>query len=155
MNSTTTQLSKVFKGIGGVLVALGIIGGIAAGAIFQIPQVSLDSYSNTYSTRTEFNFPLMICVFISVAILCVLVFGIAFILEYLEDIKEQLKTVEHSEKTTSPFKNLNSSVSSFQVEPSDQSMPKITQPASDEWKCPNCERINKNYVGTCGCGHHK
>lgn len=24
-----------------------------------------------------------------------------------------------------------------------------------EWKCTNCGRINKNYVGTCGCGQHK
>lgn len=26
---------------------------------------------------------------------------------------------------------------------------------SDEWQCPNCGRVNKNYVGTCGCGQHK
>lgn len=25
----------------------------------------------------------------------------------------------------------------------------------DEWQCKNCGRVNKNYVGTCGCGQHK
>ncbi len=28
-------------------------------------------------------------------------------------------------------------------------------PMDDEWKCQNCGRINKNYVGTCGCGKRK
>lgn len=25
----------------------------------------------------------------------------------------------------------------------------------DEWRCPKCGRVNKNYVGTCGCGEQK
>lgn len=28
-------------------------------------------------------------------------------------------------------------------------------PSSNEWKCPNCGRINQNYTGTCGCGQQK
>lgn len=28
-------------------------------------------------------------------------------------------------------------------------------PAAGEWKCPICGKINKNYVGTCGCGEDK
>lgn len=28
-------------------------------------------------------------------------------------------------------------------------------PAADEWKCPSCGRIQKNFVGTCGCGEPK
>ena len=28
-------------------------------------------------------------------------------------------------------------------------------PGPDEWKCKNCGKINKNYVGTCGCGQPK
>ena len=28
-------------------------------------------------------------------------------------------------------------------------------PASGEWKCPKCGKINQNYVGTCGCGEVK
>lgn len=27
--------------------------------------------------------------------------------------------------------------------------------SSKEWRCPNCGRINQNYVGTCGCGKTK
>lgn len=26
---------------------------------------------------------------------------------------------------------------------------------NDEWRCPNCGRINQHYVGTCGCGEMK
>lgn len=29
------------------------------------------------------------------------------------------------------------------------------KPGKDEWKCPNCGKINANYVGTCGCGTSK
>lgn len=35
-----------------------------------------------------------------------------------------------------------------------------TQPSErvagdNEWKCPNCGRVNQNYVGTCGCGERR
>ena len=29
------------------------------------------------------------------------------------------------------------------------------EPEADEWKCPGCGRLNKNYVGSCGCGKEK
>lgn len=29
------------------------------------------------------------------------------------------------------------------------------KPGINEWKCPNCGKINANYVGTCGCGTAK
>ncbi len=29
------------------------------------------------------------------------------------------------------------------------------QNSSDEWVCKNCGKINKNYVGSCGCGEVK
>ena len=29
------------------------------------------------------------------------------------------------------------------------------EPEEHEWKCPNCGKINQNYVGTCGCGELK
>ena len=29
------------------------------------------------------------------------------------------------------------------------------EPGANEWKCPNCGKINQNYVGTCGCGAAK
>ncbi len=30
-----------------------------------------------------------------------------------------------------------------------------TEVGYNEWKCPNCGRVNQNYVGTCGCGTKK
>ena len=29
------------------------------------------------------------------------------------------------------------------------------EPGENEWKCPECGKINQNYVGTCGCGAAK
>ena len=29
------------------------------------------------------------------------------------------------------------------------------EPNADEWRCPSCGRINKKYVGSCGCGYAK
>lgn len=40
----------------------------------------------------------------------------------------------------------------------DVSLPKDStdrEPEADEWKCSKCGRINKNYIGTCGCGTNK
>ena len=31
----------------------------------------------------------------------------------------------------------------------------ISQAANDEWVCKNCGKVNKNYVGSCGCGEVK
>ncbi len=30
-----------------------------------------------------------------------------------------------------------------------------SSPANSEWICPNCGKINQNYVGSCGCGTTK
>ncbi len=91
----------------------------------------------------------MIAGLISIAILCLFIFGVAFALEYLEDIKSQLSAMDTNASNTAPiFKNISESAAQSPVK-------KITQPASDEWKCPSCGRINKNYVGTCGCGQRK
>ena len=38
------------------------------------------------------------------------------------------------------------------------SSPKVitfSKPQGDEWQCPNCGKIHKNYVGSCGCGQTK
>lgn len=32
---------------------------------------------------------------------------------------------------------------------------KNQEPGANEWKCPKCGKINKNYVGSCGCGEEK
>lgn len=33
--------------------------------------------------------------------------------------------------------------------------PIVANPSKGEWKCPNCGKINSNYVSTCGCGQVK
>lgn len=38
--------------------------------------------------------------------------------------------------------------------PTYEKKPKVTVGAN-EWLCPNCNRVNQNYVGTCGCGIRK
>lgn len=31
----------------------------------------------------------------------------------------------------------------------------IVKPNSNQWKCPDCGRINANYTGTCACGRSR
>lgn len=143
----STPKSKIFKTIGAVVAVLGAIGSITMGFIFQIPKVKQGLYS-TSTVGSDFNFTAMLAGFISIAIICIFIFGIAFALEYLEDIKSQLSTTGTNNPNTTPiFKNIN--------EPAQNPIKKVAQPESDEWKCPSCGRINKNYVGTCGCGQRK
>ena len=41
------------------------------------------------------------------------------------------------------------------VEKPKKDAPPERVPTENEWKCPNCGKINQNYVGTCGCGEGK
>ena len=48
----------------------------------------------------------------------------------------------------------------IEAEPKKEEKPKKPEiperePEDYEWKCPNCGKINQNYVGTCGCGEPK
>lgn len=144
----TTPKSKIFKIIGIVVAVLGTLGSIGMGFIFQIPKVRQGLYG-TYTVGSDFNFIAMIAGLISIAILCLFIFGVAFALEYLEDIKSQLSAMDTNASNTAPiFKNISESAAQTPIK-------KATQPESDEWKCPVCGRVNKNYVGTCGCGQRK
>ena len=97
-----TPKSKIFKTIGAVVAVLGAIGSIAMGFIFQIPKVKQGLYS-TYTVSSDFNFWAMIAGLISIAILCLFIFGVAFVLEYLEDIKSQLSTMDTNASNTAPI----------------------------------------------------
>jgi hypothetical protein len=70
--------------------------------------------------------------------LFVLIFaGIGTILEHLEDLKAMERA--KSEKVKILKKDFNEN----------------RTPSHNEWKCPNCGKINANYVGSCGCGTKK
>ena len=142
-----TPKSKIFRIIGIVIAVLGAIGSIGMGFLFQIPKVRQGLYS-TYTVGSDFNFMAMIAGFISIGLLCLFIFGISFILEYLEDIEKRLSAAESNQPSRATvYKNINSN---FSAAPINQKTAE-----SDEWKCPSCGRINKNYVGTCGCGQRK
>lgn len=143
----STPKSKVFMIIGAVVAVLGAIGSIAMGFIFKTSRIEQGLYS-TYTVSSDFNFWAMIAGLISIAILCIFIFGIAIALEYLEDIKAQLSAIDTNKANAPLFKNISQSAAQTPIK-------KVAQPESDEWKCPVCGRINKNYVGTCACGIQK
>lgn len=61
-----------------------------------------------------------------------------------------MKLSEKDQETGMPFINPVSYPSNVPAAP-----PVRKAPGEDEWLCPNCGRINKNYVGSCGCGQKK
>lgn len=64
--------------------------------------------------------------------------------------KLNLKVGEKLEKEiNSDCDQLNKSSNTFNMSHSN------AVPSSNEWKCPNCGKIQQNYVGTCGCGQQK
>lgn len=142
-----TPKSKIFRIIGIVIAVLGAIGSIGSGFLFQTPRIKEGLYG-TYTVGTDFNYIVMIAGFLSIGLLCLFIFGIAFILEFLEKIEKQLSEIDIKDPINKPlFKNISNALSSALI------AQKLAE--SDEWKCPNCGKINKNYVGTCGCGQHK
>lgn len=57
---------------------------------------------------------------------------------YSGDVKETVEDIAKQKKNEEKLKEY-----------------KEALPGDDEWKCPSCGRINKNYVGSCGCGTEK
>ena len=116
---------------------LGIIG------CFVVAYQRGNTIDFVYSGKTYFerDWSMTIGIFIGGLISILIVFGIlegmVAILENQEDIYTQLRTN-------------NNSVSSYM-----ENNPLFNQPKKDEWKCPNCGKINASYVGTCSCGTEK
>ena len=66
------------------------------------------------------------------------------------------KIIEYCSGDSSVVKNSSTYTTTPLTSPifRDSNTPKTT-PSAGEWKCPQCGRINQNYVGTCGCGQNR
>lgn len=122
--------SQTFKTITGVIGILGVIGSILSGFIFKTVE-----FDSGYNVSEKFNIQLLIGGLISTLLICLVFYGISCILQYLEDIKNKFDV-----KETIPTKN------------TIHSKPTTVEKDENTWECPNCGKINQNYVGTCGCG---
>lgn len=119
--------SSLYKNVTAIVGILGIIGGVVLGNVIK----SIDF--NTF--ETGFNFALMISCWIGTALLCLIFYGIACILEYLENMGKE---------------------SSIEETPAPVDVQPTSEPAEKgDWICPKCGKINKKYVGSCGCGYSK
>lgn len=81
-----------------------------------------------------FSFLTMIYSWIETALFVLIFYGIGTILEHLEELKKTNSQMSTTIKNDIEAKK---------------------EPTRNEWKCPNCGKINQNYVGSCGCGTKK
>lgn len=106
-----------------------------------------DLYKNEKSVAI---FTLIIWIGVSIGASIVLSIGKTKLLECFSDSSNAVpNTPTYSATTTaSIFKDTNSTTI-----PTTTAAP--VTPSNNEWKCPNCGKINQNYTGTCGCGQLK
>ncbi len=120
--------SKAYKIKTGIIAAIGGVSGIYC--FFAMP-----NYNIVEGTSSP-DFYLLLSVWISTFLVCSIFYGIASILEYLEDLgayqDESIETKTHA-------------ISLKNAENIDKG----------DWICPKCGNVNKTYVGSCGCGYSK
>lgn len=126
--------STVFKAITVVLAIFGAGTSVVLG--FAMPTFSYNPITEDFTT-SNFNFGLMFSCLIGVAILCSLFAGITCILDYLEELGAGQNTDD--QEVAAPIK-----------------IERTSEPVEKgDWICPKCGRVNKKYVGSCGCGYSK
>lgn len=114
--------SSFYKVITGIVAVLGFIGGIVLGNNVKI---------------YDFNTPLMIGSWVGTALLCLIFYGIASVLEYLEEISVSKNNSLHASSSY----NSNNNGSPLEHFLKDEKSNSKT-PAENEWKCPNCHSMN-------------
>lgn len=136
--------SKGAKAFALITIIIGIIFGIAMGAYYKV-----DVNDSIWSKDYEFNGMLMIKTWMIFDAVGFFFFWLSSALKKLENIEKALNN--DNTKTTAPADTYNSAL----FKKSEDSQAPKGQPAADEWKCPKCDKVNQNYVGTCGCGEIK
>lgn len=155
--------SKHLRVISVIIGIFGVIFGIILGATCKI------NTSEWYSSaRYVFNVGLMFETWIAFDLIVLLFNWCASVLGRLENIEKAI-CGDKAEDTSSSYKSLfnaatekmktiNSNISNSEEGTVDKSMPTAPAPthvSDNEWKCPNCGKVNQNYTGTCGCGQQK
>lgn len=122
--------SIVYKVITGVIAFLGFIGGIVLGNTFKV---------------YDFNTWLMIVSWVATTILCLIFYGIASALEYLEELGASQKISSNTSTSDNAYDDRSSTQPIFRDE-----KPLSKTPAENEWECPNCHSMNLfNDSGEC------
>lgn len=144
--------STLFKNVTALVAIIGIIGGIVSGNVFKAIDfdnlISLNGLNN--GLNTKFNFGLMISCWVGTALLCLIFYGFACILEHLEKLDDNsFKLVQQKNELDKKEKPATAAIPTKPIKKTEQSL------NPGDWICPECGRVNGKYVGTCGCGHVK
>lgn len=125
----------IFYGAGGFIGVGGALAGIFLGLIAS-------------------NFFVTLQTWISAAILTLVFVFLGSVLDSLDKISNQLSALK--EEKNLPYTEA-SAPGSIAAAPifQDHRQAKPAAPGTNEWACPQCGKVNQNYVGTCGCGEEK
>ena len=150
---------RVFSVIIGIF---GVVFGVILGATCKI------NTSEWYSSaKYVFNVGLMFETWIVFDLIVLLFNWCAAVLGKLESIERAI-CGDNPENASSSYKSLfsaaaekmktintNTTPGNGTFETSTPTAPAPTHVSENEWKCPNCGKVNQNYIGTCGCGQQK
>lgn len=140
----------------------GLIFGIVLGNVCQ-----LDISEWHEKARLRFNVGLMFQTWIISDIISLAFYWMACVLGKMENIEKALgaenNSVSFLSEINNRLKNRNTVINNANnttgyVETAnnvDTVSPQNVISGDDEWVCPNCGKVHKNYVGSCGCGQIK
>lgn len=155
--------SKYLKVISVIIGIFGVIFGIVLGATCKI---NTSEWYN--SARYVFNVGLMFETWIVFDLIVLLFNWCAAVLGKLENIEKAI-CGDKTDSNNSSYKSIftaatekiktingtNADTNGGIVDNPTPSAPKPLHISDNEWKCPNCGKVNQNYTGTCGCGQQK
>ena len=140
------------------------IGGLIFGIVLgNVCQLDISEWHERAILR--FNVGLMIQTWIISDIIALAFYWMACVLDKMENIEKALGAENNSgsffSEINNEIKNRNPVINSVkknstgQVDSNihvDKIKPQSVVSGDDEWVCPNCGKVHKNYVGSCGCG---
>ena len=126
-----SAISDTLKVLSAIVLVLGVIGGFVFAFILSDMVYSGFFYGILY----------FVIIVLSSGITSAILYGLATVIELLESLNDRMYEISDS------------------LDETNKSMDIVTGKGEllgeDEWKCPKCGRVNKNYVGTCVCGQSK
>ena len=148
------NVGKIIQGFAKGILIFNVIAAFAGGIAIFVAMIDIDmGFLGFLLMLSEWATGVMVAIFISH-----LFYGFGIIVE------------DHERKLLKSHKNSVSTETKVPVTPVYNNITMPAQPVhshsatnsatekavlADEWKCPVCNAVNKNYVGTCGCGQLK
>ena len=162
------MFNRVGKKIKGLCVAVTVIGIIAS---FIIGLTMIIEAAKSRNSTAGIIIGILVIVLGSLVswLISLFSYGYGQMIDSLQNIEEHItgntesyapdnmsnfmKSVSGQQQIDSLYKNQNNANHNDDQPIAQPQQARI--PGPDEWKCNNCGQINKNYVGTCGCGQLK